>query len=224
MRIPQTERAIERNGPVSGNRLGIQSAHSGGQMDRRSFLWSAAVANALEAKQSPETVYRFRAGGCDVRMSVEFYDRYASAGFWFGERRTDRSFCLSASGETGQAGAAGLPAVDCLKNFHGSLAIARYHIRPHAKLREQVRTIDRDGRLSERPPFERTLSVVDGVVSDIQAFGYEDNSPAAQGPEPWCFLRQDLYFDERQAPFLTIHWKHTFSAIRLLDVIPGATP
>jgi hypothetical protein len=193
-------------------------------MDRRSFLWSAALVSAPNARQMPETVYRFRAAGCDVRMSVEFYDRYASSGFWFDERRTDRSFCLSASGETGRAGVAGLPAVACVKNFHGSLAIARYHIRPHAKLREQVRTIDRDGRLSERPPFERTLRVVDGVVSDIQAFGYEDNGPADQGPEPWCFLRQDLYFDERQSPFLTIHWKHTLSAIRLLDVIPGATP
>jgi hypothetical protein len=165
--------------------------------------------------RKPENVYRFRVGGCDVRMSVEFYDHYASDGFWFGERRTDRVFCLSASGGMGR---------DCLKNFHGSLAIARYHISPHAKLREQVRTIDRDGRLSERPPFERTLSVVDGVVSDIQAFGYEGNGPAAQAPEPWCFLRQDLYFEEHAAPFLTIHWKHTLSAIRLLDVIPGVTP
>jgi hypothetical protein len=188
-------------------------------MERRSFLWSAALASAPKARQ-PETVYRIRAAGCDVRMSVEFYDRYASSGFWFGERRTDRAFCLSASGETGRG---------CLKNFHGSLAIARYHIRPHAILREQVRTIDRDGRLGERPPFERTLNVVDGIVSDIQAFGYEDNGPAAEGPEPWCFLRQDLYLDAHEAPFLTVHWKHTLSAIRLLDVIPtdvipGATP
>ncbi len=190
----------------------VSKLHQLRRMDRRLFLWSAALASAPKARQT-ETVYSFRTAGCDVKMSVEFYDRYASAGFWFGERRTERSFCLSASGETGRG---------CLNNFHGSLAIARYHIRPHTKLREQVRTIDRDGRLSERPPFERTLSVVDGVVSDIQAFGYEDNGPAAQGPEPWCFLRQDLYFEERAAPFLIIHWKHTLSAIRLLDVIPGA--
>jgi hypothetical protein len=183
-------------------------------MDRRSFLWSAALASPLRATPS-ETVYRFRAGGCDVRMSVEFYDHYSSSGFWFDERRTDRSFCLSAQGETGR---------NCLTNFHGSVAIARYHIRPHARLREHVRTIDRDGRVSDRPPFERTLNVVDGVVSDIQAFGYEGNGSATDGPEPWCFLRQDLYFDGRNAPFLTVHWKHTLSAIRLLDVIPGETP
>jgi hypothetical protein len=197
----------------------VSKLHQLRRMDRRSFLWSAAFASAPKTRQT-ETVFIFRAAGCDVKMSVEFYDRYASAGFWFGERRTGRAFCLSASGETSRPGAAGLPAIGCLNNFQGSLAIARYHIRPHTTLREQVRTIDRDGRLSERPPFERTLSVIDGVVSDIQAFGYEDNGPAAQGPEPWCFLRQDLYFEERAAPFLTIHWKHTLSAIRLLDVIP----
>lgn len=180
-------------------------------MDRRSFLWSAAFASPLRAAPS-EMVYRFRAGGCDVRMSVEFYDRYVSSGFWFKERHTDHSFCLSAQGETRSG---------CLKDFHGSLAIARYHIRPHAKLREQVRTIDRDGRLSDRPPFERTLNVIDGVVSDIQAFGYEGSGSAADEPEPWCFLRQDLYFDGRNAPSLTVHWKHALSAIRLLDVIPG---
>jgi hypothetical protein len=180
----------------------------------KSFPVERHVGKRTKTRQT-ETVYSFRAADGDVKMSVAFYDRYASAGFWFGERRTGRAFCLSASGETSG---------DCLNNFHGSLAIARYHIRPHTKLREQVRTIDRDRRLSERPPFERTLSVVDGVVSDIQAFGYEGNGPAAQGHEPWCFLRQDLYFEERAAPFLTIHWKHTLSAIRLLDVIPGVTP
>jgi len=183
-------------------------------MDRRSFLCGAALSSAQKLKQA-ETIYHFSVAGCDVRMSVEFYDRYASSGFWFDERRTNRSFCLSAQGEAGR---------DCLRNFHGSLAIVRYHIRPHARLRECVRTIDRDGRLGDRPPFERTLSVVDGVVSDIQAFGYEGTGPAAPGPEPWCFLRQDLYFDGQSAPFVVIHWKHTASAIRLLDVIPGETP
>ena len=183
-------------------------------MDRRSFLWSAALAGAPKARPA-ETVYHFSVAGCAVRMSVEFYNNYASAGFWFDERRTRRSFCLSAQGETGRG---------CLANFHGSLAIVRYHIRPHAKLRERVRTIDRDGRLGERPPFERTLSVVDGVVSDIQAFGYEGSGPAEPGPELWCFLRQDLYLDGQSAPFVTVHWKHTASAIRLLDVIPGETP
>ena len=165
-------------------------------------------------KQS-ETIYRFSLGGCTVTMSVEFYDRYGSAGFWFKERHMDHSFCLSSEGKTGR---------ECLANFHGALAIVHYRVPQRSILREYVRTIDQDHRLANRPPFERSLSVVDGVVSDIQAFGYEGGGAAEPGPEPWCFLRQDLYFGAQDMPFLTIHWKHSLSAIRLLDVIPGAAP
>lgn len=157
-------------------------------------------------------------------MSVEFHDRYSSDGFWFADRRTGRKFCLSSSGEPGR---------DCLAKFSGSLAVARYNIRfrsrrpDTAALREQVRTIDRDSRLSPRPPFERTLELKEGVASDIQAFGYETGaSPFAPAPagaqyEPWCLFRQDLYFDGQSAPFLVVHWKHTLNAIVLIDVIPG---
>jgi len=194
---------------------GSRHAPSDSQMDRRSFLRASAALAAAPPAKPPETVYHFSVGGCAVTMTIEFYDRYRSAGFWFNERRSDSSFCLSAQGETGGK---------CLANFQGALAIARYRIRPHSKLREHVRTIDQDHRLVNRPPFERSLSVVDGVVSDIQAFGYEGNGPAELGPEPWCFLRQDLYFDMQQTPFVTVHWKHSLSAIRLLDVIPGITP
>jgi hypothetical protein len=157
-------------------------------------------------------------------MSVEFYNRYSSTGFWFDSHETGRQFCLSFSGEEGR---------NCLTKFSGSLAVARYHIRvrsrtPHViGLREHVRTIDRDSRLSLRAPFERTLELQAGVASDIQAFGYEADASvpnrisAAQAHEPWCLFRQDLYFDKQSAPFLVIHWKHTLSAISLLDVIPG---
>jgi hypothetical protein len=109
----------------------------------------------------------------------------------------------------------------------------RYHIRPHSKspdflaLREHVRTIDQDSRVSIRPPFERTIELQHGVASDIQVFGYETDAlpPVrelmAPPNGPWSLLRQDLYFGGETMPFLVIHWKHTLSAIRLLDVIPG---
>lgn len=168
-------------------------------------------------------VYRFATRECDIRMSVEFYDAYSSNGFRFNERLSDRSYCLSADGEKGH---------NCLPNFSGSIAIARYRIRSHSNsthllvLREHVRSIDRDSRLEERPPFERTLEVHGDLASDIQAFGYESdgssNQPVpAQVHEPWCLFRQDLYLDVASSPFLVVHWKHTLSAIRILDVIPG---
>lgn len=198
-----------------------------GILSRRLFLWSGASL-ALPAtvlpKSKNEQVYLFTTADCDVRMTVEFYDRYASQGFWFEDRFSGRDYCLSAKGEEQR---------NCLANFTGSLAVARYRIRQRSKshdvpvLREYVRTIDQDARLQTRPPFERTMELKQGIASDIQAFGYEETaspSNTRRGPEPhgpWCFLRQDLYLREQPAPFLVVYWKHALSAIRILDIIPG---
>jgi len=61
------------------------------------------------------------------------------------------------------------------------------------------------------------------TVSDIQAFGYNPAEPAsdARPLALWCLVRQDLFLNEQQTTFLIVHWKHTFDAIHLLDVIPG---
>src|SRR5216683_1965600 len=103
-------------------------------------------------------------------MTVEYRDGYSSCGFWFHQENSEKRFCLSASGEEDR---------HCLVSFRGSLAIARYRVQPQSRgdavpsLREHVRTIDRDARLRDRPPFERTIELTKGVGSDLQAFGYE---------------------------------------------------
>jgi hypothetical protein len=193
-------------------------------VSRRLFVLSGTSLGVSRAMARPkdENVYCFTTPECDVRMTVEFYDRYSSDGFWFDERRTERHYCLSAKGEEAR---------DCLANFSGSLAVARYQIRPRLKalhltvLREHVRTIDQDNRLKTRAPFERVIELQQGVASDIQAFGYEVEAAARENPRasygPWCLLRQDLYFDGQSSPFLVVHWKHALSAIRILDLIPG---
>jgi hypothetical protein len=196
-------------------------------MDRRLFVLSGATLAISKAVAQPkdETVYRFATPKWDVVMTVEFYDGYRSSGFWFDERRANRHYCLSGKGEVSR---------DCLSNFSGSLAVARYQVRPRSKtphltiLRERVRTIDQDDRLKARAPFDRVIELRQGVASDIQAFGYEVEkaSPLEKLPRerygPWCLLRQDLYFDGQSSPFLVVHWKHALSAIRILDIIPGA--
>jgi hypothetical protein len=213
------------------NEFGSEGASPAGYMDprngisRRLFVLGGTNLGIARAMAQPknENVYSFATPECDVRMTVEFYDRYSSDGFWFDERRTDRHYCLSAKGEESR---------DCLANFSGSLAVARYHIRPRPKalhltvLREHVRTIDQDDRLKTQAPFDRVIELRQGIASDIQAFGYEvEASPARVRPPerygPWCLLRQDLYFDGQTSPFLVVHWKHALSAIRILDLIPG---
>ena len=201
---------------------------------RRSFLLSLAAlgltAATSQAAPDPdkksqsqgETAYRLLTPECEVQMSVEYFGRSSLKKLRFRDSLTNRSFCLSASGQEDKS---------CIQNFSGSMAIARYHLRsrlPSARpvtLRERVLTIDRDARMSPRAPFERVLAPERDVVSDVQAFGYDPNDPTrpkTESPVPvWCLLRQDLYLNEQPDAFLVVHWKHTLDSISLVDVIPG---
>ena len=185
-------------------------------LNRRLFLTGSA--SLAVVRREPERVYAFATAEYEIRMGVEFYDGYTSKGFGFKERLSERQFCLSAGGREDQ---------DCLRNFRGSIAVAHYRIRSRRVLdsslsiREYVRSIDQSERLPLRPPFERTIELQDGAASDIQVFGREDEAQSKAPDDSWCFLRQDLFLRNKRTPFLVVHWKHTLSAIRVLDVIPG---
>jgi hypothetical protein len=199
-------------------------------LNRRSFLWSLASvgtsvgltskAFAFKSDKESETVYRIRTPECEVRMSVEYYGNSETSSLRFRDSLTPRAFCLSANGEEDHS---------CVARFSGSMAIAHYHFRsrvhgqPPLQLRERVLTIDHDSRMNPRPPFERLLAVQRETVSDIQAFGYnpEGSTPDVRPLALWCLVRQDLFLNEQPTAFLIVHWKHTFDAIHLLDVIPG---
>jgi hypothetical protein len=190
-------------------------------LERRLFLCGAAALVARTATAAKQETYHFRTADAEIEMTIEFHDGYASRGFWFGEQMSNRSYCLSAGGEQGR---------NCLGGFRGSLAIARYHVRrrshPAAEpvLREHVRTIDRDARLPDRPPFDRSIVLQNGFGSDLQAFGYEaaiEDEPLSGRHGPWYLYRQDLFLEPQRAPFLTVYWKHALTTIRVLDLIPG---
>jgi hypothetical protein len=195
--------------------------------DRRFFLWSLTslglTTKILRSENRSEATYRFSTPECEVRMSVQFLQNSSTDGFHFRDRLTNHRSCFSATGEEGHG---------CLDRFVGAMAIARYafHSRLHSpaplNLRERVRTIDNDSRITPPPPFERALAVEREVVSDIQAFGYNPDDPqqAAFSAKPlpvWRLLRQDLYLNGQPTAFLIVHWKHTFDLISLVDVIPG---
>jgi len=192
------------------------------ELNRRRFLGgTAALALISPAAAKHEELYRFRTADAEIEMTIEFHDAYASRGFWFGEQMGKREYCLSAGGEEGR---------NCVAAFRGSLAIARYRVRarshpaPDSVLRECVRTIDRDARLPDRPPFERSIVLKKGVGSDLQAFGYEpapNDGPLLDRHGPWYLCRQDLFLEPQRAPFLVVYWKHALASIRVLDLIPG---
>jgi hypothetical protein len=208
--------------------------------DRRAFLLSLASAGvgvglssqplAAKSDKDAETVYRIRTPECEVRMSVEYFSNSEIGSFRFRDSLAERAFCLSSNGEEDRAKGDNTQGDNkCVARFSGSIAIAHYHFRSHhaaqspLRLRERVLTIDQDSRMDPRPPFERLLAVERETASDIQAFGYQPDTSAAPAPPLalWCLLRQDLFLNEQPAAFLIVHWKHTFNAIHLLDVIPG---
>jgi hypothetical protein len=168
-----------------------------------------------------QEVRRFYTAEFEIEMVLEYHDRYTSRGFWFREESSLRQFCLSADGEEDRR---------CLADFHGSLAIAQYRVRTRSgaralpAMREHVRTVDRDPRLRDRPPFERTIRLKGGIASDLQAFGYEtpvEEKLISAPHSPWYLFRQDLFLDPQHKPFLAIFWKHALPSIRVLDIIPG---
>jgi hypothetical protein len=190
-------------------------------LNRRLFLGGLAVLAARPSTAAKKETHRFQTADAEIEIAIEFHDGYVSRGFWFSEQMSKRRYCMSAEGDEGR---------NCLSRFRGSLAIARYRLRPRARrpaelvLREYVRTIDRDARLPDRPPFERAIALEKGVGSDLQAFGYEpapDDDRLSDRHGPWYLYRQDLYLEPQSAPFLILYWKHALTSIRVLDLIPG---
>ncbi len=198
------------------------------QPSRRAFLGTLAAlmpVTALGSKPNNpgETAYRILASGCEIEMSVHSYGKIASDDLGFLDHVTNRRFCVSAQSANDR---------NCVARFTGALAVALYRFRSQnaahvpGKLREHVVTIDHDVRIAPRPPFDELVTVEQDVASDIQAFGHNpDDRSVTDAPvpyaSPWCIMRQDLYLDEQAAPFLIVHWKHTFESITLMDVIPG---
>jgi hypothetical protein len=191
------------------------------RVTRRLFICGAApLAIAPLSAANKQQEYRFRTSHFDIALTVEYHDKYTSRGFRFRDDLSNRDFCLSAQGERSH---------NCMEGFRGSLAIARYQIQPRSRedslpaIRESVRTVDRDLRLPQRPPFERRIELQQGACSDLQAFGYQPSSgdKSNEWHGPWYLFRQDLFLEPHQKPFLAIFWKHALDSIRALDIIPG---
>jgi hypothetical protein len=194
---------------------------------RRSFLSSLAgfsvAPRVRKSEKNAEPIFRFLTPECEIRMSVQYFDNSMLNSLRFRDSITSRVSCVSSEGNSDPG---------CLQRFKGSVAVAHYHLRsrlPAAtsplRLRELVHTIDQDTRMTPRQPFERALAVEREMASDIQAFGYDpgdrQQAAAAKSASSWAILRQDLFLNDQSSAFLTVHWKHTFNLISLVDVIPG---
>jgi hypothetical protein len=68
--------------------------------------------------------------------------------------------------------------------------------------------------------------LIDGIGSDIQAFGYDENplkhAVRAQTRRQaqalwWRLCRQELYMDEETKPFAIVEWKHTLGRVSIIQ-------
>ena len=117
---------------------------------RRSFLFSFAAfglgPTSRKPEKNPEHIFRFLTPECEIRMSVQYFDNSTVSNLRFRDSITSRVSCISTDGNSDPS---------CLQQFHGSLAVAHYHVRSRLpagsppRLRERVHTIDQDSRMAQ---------------------------------------------------------------------------
>ncbi len=187
------------------------------------------------AQERCEVNHSFQASGHSVAMTVSFQPPYLGKRLvFYPDSDPNQAICFSGDGEEGR----------CMERFVGAVALVKFTVRRangktprSAKLAERVTVLSQSPGLPERPPFSKERLVVNGVGSDIQAFGYDESSVAerertvmreAARTSLWRIYRQELYLNEDRLPFATVEWKHTLDGITLLNVTAGppcsATP
>jgi hypothetical protein len=121
----------------------------------------------------------------------------------------------------------------CIENFVGALTIVEYKVkriadgRPaSASIREIVTLVDQNPGLKKRPSYAKSIALINGIGSDLQAFGYDETPLPASGrpaereaaKAAWRLYRQELYLDADRQPFAVLEWHHTITRICLLRV------
>ena len=74
-----------------------------------------------------------------------------------------------------------------------------------------------------------SVSLINGIGSDLQVFGYDEGPLPVSGraaereaaKTAWRRYRQELYLDADREPFVVIEWYHTTSRICIVRVQDG---
>jgi hypothetical protein len=165
-------------------------------------------------------VYRLDTADYRIEVNVRFFPPYLGRRLTFSSSANPgKELCCSGNGDSSS----------CIERFVGALAAVTYRFQPRRKnvpaataFREVVKVLSQSEGLDERPPYIREQRLVQGVGSDIQAFGY-DESPVAE-PERaalraesrarmWRIYRQELFLSGDSEPFGVVDWKHTLNRI-----------
>jgi hypothetical protein len=169
-----------------------------------------------------EVKYGFATKDYSIELRVNSFDSYLGRRLAFlSSVDPGKEVCFSAD-------AGGGP---CVEHFVGAVAVVRYSVRlangaapRFASIREYVTVSAQSSELPERAPFSMTQKLVNGIGSDIQAFGY-DEAPLKRVDRtrtrklaqamPWRLCKQELYLNEEPKPFAIVIWKHTLNRISI---------
>src|ERR1700748_1912234 len=92
-------------------------------LGRRSFLFSFAgfglAPKSRKSEKNSEPIFRFLTPECEIRMSVQYFDNSALSNLRFRDSITNHVSCISSEGNSDPS---------CLQQFHGSIAVAHYHV------------------------------------------------------------------------------------------------
>jgi len=193
----------------------------------RAKSWVAVSALVYSSVAAAGELQRrtFTAGNYLITMEVRSGKPYTGARLVFYDNRDPlKPICFTGNGESGA----------CPSRFVGSVALVTFTVKAtdgklesKTSIREHVTVTAQSPDLPPRPPFDRTQVVKDGIVSDLQAFGYDEEEIPPKQREAerrlskerlWRHCRQELYLNHETVPFAVINWRYTLDAIEIVDV------
>jgi hypothetical protein len=184
-----------------------------------------AVCQELKAVAADSQRHTFLAGDRIVTVQIRFFDPYRGSRLvFYRDEDHGKAICWSGDGQDRK----------CPELFVGTLATVTYTVRGRAgklrgktAIRESVSVSSQSPDLPPRPPLDRTQVLSNGVLTDVQAFGYDESEIPESEREGvrkhakerlWRVCRQELYLDRETVPFAIITWRYTLDAIEIVGV------
>jgi hypothetical protein len=145
-------------------------------------------------------MYSFLAGGCTMSFTTHPLPAFV-----------DKPLRLVASAQSR------------LKRFVGSANLVAIRAFDHrgrpcdVKLRERATVAKQRADLPKRPPFERTIQLVNGRGADVQVFGFDlaalPKNEHAQAQEQFLgaveIVDQELFLNDDENPFAVLTWRRS---------------
>jgi hypothetical protein len=172
--------------------------------------------------QERKATYRFDTADYQIEMTVRFFPPYRGQRLvFYSSAVPGKELCYSGNGDSHS----------CLERFVGALAVVTYRFQPRrrsvpqaSKFREVVKVLAQASDLDERPTFAAEMPLVQGVGSDVQAFGYDESEVAesaraalrSEWVGKWRVYRQELFLNAAPEPFVIVEWKHTLDQIEVV--------